>query len=158
VASCTFKIKNETYMNNPSEKKSDFRAPTTGKRAPRAVADAIGGIIVAVAEVGGSPESAFRALFTDEVMEWWKMPGVYHWTDWQAELRVCGPWMIDAGLPSYVAELLADMYNGLRAGRMQPTEPRTTETTTPTTLLEFSSQVLKPAVEATLRASLAHAD
>ena len=85
-------------MNNPTEKKPDFRAPTTGKRAPRAVADAAAGIIIAVAEVGGSPERAFRALFTDEVMTWWKMPGIYHWKDYQADLRVCGPWSVNVQL------------------------------------------------------------
>lgn len=59
--------------------------------------------------------------------------------------------MISAGLPPHVAELMAEMYDGMRAGRMERAEPRSIETTTKTTLLEFSQQVLKPAVEAALR-------
>ena len=85
-------------MNNASDNKPDFRAPTVAKKLPRAVADGAAGLIIAVAEVGGPPERAFRALFTDEVMQWWKMPGVYHWKDWKAELRVCGPWSVNVQL------------------------------------------------------------
>jgi uncharacterized protein YbjT (DUF2867 family) len=56
--------------------------------------------------------------------------------------------MLDAGLPPHIVELLGDMYTGFIEGRMERAEPRTAETTTPTTLLEFARQVLKPAVEA----------
>jgi uncharacterized protein YbjT (DUF2867 family) len=56
--------------------------------------------------------------------------------------------MLDAGLPPYIAELLGDMYTGFREGRMERAEPRSAETTTRTSLLEFSRNVLKPAIEA----------
>jgi hypothetical protein len=40
------------------------------------------------------------------------------------------------------------MFAAFREGRATTAEPRTPETTTPTTLLEFSRTVLKPAVDA----------
>ena len=42
------------------------------------------------------------------------------------------------------------MYAGLNAGRIDRTQPRSPATTTKTSWLEFSRQVLKPAVEAAL--------
>jgi hypothetical protein len=45
------------------------------------VADAANGIIVAVADLAGTPEAAFRALTTNEVEKWWKYPGIYHQKD-----------------------------------------------------------------------------
>ncbi|MBI3596007.1 MAG: SRPBCC domain-containing protein [Nitrospirae bacterium] len=78
--------------------KPDFRAPTTAKKLPRAVADGRGGIIIAVGEVAGSPEHVFRALTTNEVEQWWKYPGVYHQKDWKADVRVCGPWSVTVEL------------------------------------------------------------
>src|SRR5260370_17115527 len=41
-----------------------------------------------------------------------------------------------------------DMYTERAAGRADPAEPRSAETTTRTSLLEFSREVIKPAVEA----------
>jgi uncharacterized protein YndB with AHSA1/START domain len=81
-------------MSDKHQDKADFRAPTTAKRLPRAVADGIGGIIIAVAEVGGTPERAFRALTTTEIETWWRFPGIYHQKDWRADLRVCGAWSV----------------------------------------------------------------
>ena len=77
----------------------DFRLPTAARwRAPRAVADGSGGMILAIAEVAGSPEQAFRALITHEVEEWWKFPGVYRLRDWKADLRVGGCWNVTVEL------------------------------------------------------------
>lgn len=59
--------------------------------------------------------------------------------------------MLKAGLPNFMVELLGEMYTGFREGRMVPAEPRTAETTTPTSLLEFARRVLKPAVDAAAR-------
>jgi uncharacterized protein YndB with AHSA1/START domain len=78
--------------------KPDFRAPTEAKKTPKAVADGTGGMILAVAEVGGTPEQAFRALTSDEVEKWWKFPGVYHQKDWKADLRVGGRWSVTVEL------------------------------------------------------------
>ncbi len=60
--------------------------------------------------------------------------------------------MTQAGMPSFFIELLLDMYRGLREGRMERAEPRTPATTTKTSLLQFSREILKPAVDAAVRA------
>lgn len=59
--------------------------------------------------------------------------------------------MGEAGLPGYVVDLLGEMYTGFREGRMVSAEPRTSETTTETSLLDFSREVLKPAVMRALK-------
>lgn len=56
--------------------------------------------------------------------------------------------MLNAGMPATIADLLGDMYTGFRAGLMEPAELRSPQTTTKTSLLEFSRQILRPAVEA----------
>ena len=61
--------------------------------------------------------------------------------------------MLDAGVPGYFVEYLMDMYTEQTAGRCDPAEPRTAETTTKTTMLEFSRRVIKPAVEAASQVS-----
>ncbi len=58
--------------------------------------------------------------------------------------------MVGAGLPSAFADLLLEMYSALASGRMQRTQARSAATSTPTTLLTFARQVLKPAVDAAL--------
>lgn len=65
-------------MTTDSKLKPDFRAPTESKRIPKAVAEGIGGMILSVAKVAGTPEQVFRALTTNEVEQRWKYPGVYH--------------------------------------------------------------------------------
>lgn len=87
-----------TGIPDPSGTKTDFRAPTSSKKSPCAVADGGGGIIIAVAEVAGSPERVFRALTTNEVEQWWALPGVYRQKDWKADLRVRGPWSVSVQL------------------------------------------------------------
>ena len=82
-------------MTTDSETNPDFRAPSAAKRLPRAVADGKGGMIIAVANVAGSPERVFRALTTDEVEQWWAFPGVYRQKDWEADVRVCGSWSVN---------------------------------------------------------------
>ena len=77
-----------------SKVKQDFRAPKESKKIPKAVADGIGGMILAIAEVGGTPEQVFRALTTNEVEKWWKYPGLYYQKDWKSDLRVCGTWSV----------------------------------------------------------------
>ena len=83
-----------TTTSAGDETAPDFRAPTPGKRAPRAVADAGGGTIIAVADVAGSPADVYRALTTAEVERWWRYPGRYHQKDWTADVRVGGPWRV----------------------------------------------------------------
>jgi uncharacterized protein YbjT (DUF2867 family) len=56
--------------------------------------------------------------------------------------------MLKSGMPQFMADLMAELYQGFRAGRVASAEPRSEETTTETSLFEFSRRVLKPAVEA----------
>jgi hypothetical protein len=59
--------------------------------------------------------------------------------------------LLDAGIPSEVVEYIGELYTEEVAGRADHIEPRSAETTTKTSLLEFSRNVIKPAVEAALR-------
>jgi hypothetical protein len=56
-----------TKVSADSKGKQDFKALKESKKIPKAVADGIGGMILAIAEVGGTPEQVFRALTTNEV-------------------------------------------------------------------------------------------
>jgi uncharacterized protein YbjT (DUF2867 family) len=58
--------------------------------------------------------------------------------------------MRDAGLPPFAATMFGDMYRGILDGRMDSAEPRSAETTTPTTFAEFARSTLRPAVLAAL--------
>ncbi len=64
-------------MTTESRAKSDFRVATESRKAPKAVADGVAGMLLAFAEVSGTPDQAFRALITNEVEKWWTIPGVY---------------------------------------------------------------------------------
>ena len=55
--------------------------------------------------------------------------------------------MKGAGLPAWMADAFTEMYGAVKDGRMDAAEPRSKETTTPTTLAEFAATVLKPVVE-----------
>lgn len=81
-----------------STKETDFRAPTAAKKLPRAVADGVNGIIIAVADIAGTPEQVFHALTTNEVEKWWKYPGFYHQKDWKADVHACGSWSVTVQL------------------------------------------------------------
>lgn len=66
--------------------------------------------------------------------------------------------MLDIGMPRFVVDLLGEMYTHIReVGGDMTAELRSAETTTKTSLLEFSRQVLKPAVDAaSMRVSVPH--
>jgi len=85
-------------MNTKTAVQQDFRAPRMEKRQPKAVADGIGGMILAIAEIAATPEKVFNALTTNEVEKWWRYPGQYHQKDWQAELKVPGSWRVTVEL------------------------------------------------------------
>ncbi|WP_408889931.1 NAD(P)H-binding protein [Myxococcus faecalis] len=55
--------------------------------------------------------------------------------------------MAGYGLPDFLVGLLAEMYQAVGEGRMDPAEPRSAETTTATTLAQWAKSVLLPAVE-----------
>ena len=54
--------------------------------------------------------------------------------------------MKSMGMPDFLVDIILEMYGAYRDGRMDPAEPRTPETTTPTTLTEFSRTTLVPAI------------
>jgi uncharacterized protein YbjT (DUF2867 family) len=54
------------------------------------------------------------------------------------------------GMPGFVVDLIIEQYVAFRDGRLDPAEPRTPDTTTPTTLAEFARTTLVPAVRAAL--------
>jgi uncharacterized protein YbjT (DUF2867 family) len=56
------------------------------------------------------------------------------------------------GLPAFVADAYVEMYSAMGSGVFQQAEPRTPDTTTPTTLSHFATDTLKPALEAAARA------
>jgi uncharacterized protein YndB with AHSA1/START domain len=78
--------------------KKDFRAPSLSKRLPKAAVDAAGGLIIAFADVGGTPEEVFHALTTSEVEAWWRFAGVYRQKDFKADLTVGGRWSVTVEL------------------------------------------------------------
>jgi uncharacterized protein YbjT (DUF2867 family) len=60
--------------------------------------------------------------------------------------------MVGGGLPPYIADAYVEMYHAMGSGVFQQAEPRTPETTTPTTLRQFALDTLKPAIEAAAKA------
>jgi uncharacterized protein YndB with AHSA1/START domain len=83
---------------NPETTHPDFRYASESKKAPKAAVDGAAGIIVANAEVAGTPDQAFRALMTNEVEKWWTVPSVYRLKDWKADLRTQGRWSVTVEL------------------------------------------------------------
>jgi uncharacterized protein YndB with AHSA1/START domain len=85
----------ENASNSAPKNPTDFRLPTASKwAAPRAVADGVGGTIIATVELEASPARVFLALTTDEVERWWGHADFYRMTEWSADLRVCGQWRV----------------------------------------------------------------
>lgn len=60
--------------------------------------------------------------------------------------------MVGGGMPPYIADAYVEMYDAMGSGVFQQAESRTPETTTPTTLRQFTLDTLKPAIEATVKA------
>jgi uncharacterized protein YbjT (DUF2867 family) len=56
--------------------------------------------------------------------------------------------MLAAGLPDFVAATYAEFFQAIRDGRMAAAEPRSPETTTPTSLHDFARSALLPALRA----------
>jgi uncharacterized protein YbjT (DUF2867 family) len=65
----------------------------------------------------------------------------------QVSLEDARKGMVGAGMPGWVVDMYAEMYAGIAEGRMDPAEPRSPQTTTPTSLAKWAREVLKPAVE-----------
>ena len=54
------------------------------------------------------------------------------------------------GMPDFIVEIILEMYVAFREGRLDQAEPRTPDTTTPTTLAQFARTTLVPAIGAQL--------
>ena len=67
----------------------------TNKGEARAVADLSCGLILATVEIAAPPERVFRALASEELVNWWGSPDTYRTTQWQGDLRVGGTWRTD---------------------------------------------------------------
>jgi uncharacterized protein YbjT (DUF2867 family) len=60
-------------------------------------------------------------------------------------------WLVSSGVSENAAELLLEMYAAAESGRLRPMQPRSEETTTPTTLIEFAHEVLLPSLAESVR-------
>jgi len=72
--------------------------PSTSGKPPRAVADGIGGILIAVADIGAPPTRIFKALTSNEVEQWWGHPELYRLKNWKGDFRVQGEWSVSVEL------------------------------------------------------------
>lgn len=54
--------------------------------------------------------------------------------------------LLKSAMSENAADLLLEMYEAVDSGRLRPTQPRSPETTTPTTLFEFAHDVILPLV------------
>lgn len=54
--------------------------------------------------------------------------------------------MLGFGMPEFAVNIFGEMYQAIVDGRMRSAEPRTPQSTTPTTLREFIATVIKPAL------------
>ena len=54
--------------------------------------------------------------------------------------------MLSGGLNAHLAEAFLEIFGAIESGLLRPAELRTADTTTPTTLEEFSRDVLRPLV------------
>jgi uncharacterized protein YbjT (DUF2867 family) len=52
--------------------------------------------------------------------------------------------MLGVGMPAFQVDLMLEMYAAVAQGKMKAAEPRTAETTTPTTLAHFAQSVIRP--------------
>jgi uncharacterized protein YbjT (DUF2867 family) len=71
----------------------------------------------------------------------------------QASLEETRAAMLAAGISAAGADLVVELYEAIADGRLDPDEPRTKETTTPTTLAQWAREELRPKVEALERVS-----
>src|SRR5262249_27877266 len=58
--------------------------------------------ILATVEIAAPPERVFRTLASQEVLNWWVLPGVFDTREWSGEVRKGGRWRaagVVRGLP-----------------------------------------------------------
>ena len=54
--------------------------------------------------------------------------------------------LLKSALTENAADLMLELYEAVDAGRLRITQPRSPETTTPTTLAEFAREVVLPLI------------
>lgn len=55
--------------------------------------------------------------------------------------------LFETGMSDNMVDLMLEMYDAFESGTLQPLEPRSTQSTTPTTLEEFAHEVILPKLE-----------
>ena len=56
------------------------------------VANVAEGSVIATVDLPISPERAFRALASPEIMQWWVRTGIFDTREWSGDVRVGGAW------------------------------------------------------------------
>ncbi len=62
------------------------------KAGARAVADLVGGEVIASVEIAAAPARVFQALTSREIVDWWVREGVFDTREWSGDVRVGGRW------------------------------------------------------------------
>jgi uncharacterized protein YndB with AHSA1/START domain len=62
------------------------------ERNVRSVADLKEGTIVATVEIEAPPERVYRALASEEIVQWWGAEGLYRTTEWTGDVKPGGRW------------------------------------------------------------------
>jgi uncharacterized protein YbjT (DUF2867 family) len=62
--------------------------------------------------------------------------------NWQAKMAMAG-----MGLPGSLVDLLLEMNEAIGTGKVKPTEPRSAQNTTPTSIEQFATEVFAPAFQ-----------
>lgn len=65
---------------------------STTNSSARAVADLAEGRLLASVELAAPPERVFRALASEEILDWWIRPGVFDTREWTGDARPGGAW------------------------------------------------------------------
>jgi uncharacterized protein YndB with AHSA1/START domain len=60
--------------------------------AAKALANLAEGEILATVEIAAPPERVFRALTSNEIVDWWVRPGVFDTREWTGDVRKGGRW------------------------------------------------------------------
>jgi uncharacterized protein YbjT (DUF2867 family) len=55
--------------------------------------------------------------------------------------------MVGMGIPGGTVDVLLELYDGINKGRLAAAEPRTDETTTPTSVEQWAREVMRPAMQ-----------
>lgn len=54
--------------------------------------------------------------------------------------------LLQTGMSENAADLMLEMYEAVENGRLQPTQPRSKETTTPTRFADFAHEIVLPLI------------